>query len=264
MSSYLLYFPGKLAATPQHLIGAGLGDLLADGSPMFGDVATGGPDGGGGVLAWWDCAVDPERNPRPTFDLPRQTWLPGVTDKGEPDSSWWLGWETGRPPRPIDLARRRQYPGQELTLGDEQDWLVPVAIQLPHTLGLGGKRRVKPAYKAFFDAALRDVDRWLRVEREDERINIAWSFDDREAVDFCGRALALNYRLNGRLCDLLGLIDTDNLAAVIQTVAAGEYMERAWKIGEQQAAAAAADAQKKTTSALVSEPSPDIAAGAAA
>lgn len=238
MASYILYFPAKQGANRQHLIDAGLGDLLADGDPMFGDQAGGGPDNGGGLLAWWDCPTDPSRNPRPLFDLPNQTWLKGVTADGTETDAYWLGWWNNAPVRPIDIARRKQYDGRELELGDGQTWLLPVARQLPHLLGLGGKRRIKPQYREFFEATMADVDRWLRVTTvPDGESSVSWSLNDADALVFAARALAMNYRVTAPICDLLGLVSTECVAAIVQAVAAGEWFERA---------AALDEAQKKT------------------
>lgn len=245
MAGYLIFLPGRRGGTVQHLRDVGLAALLAadDPGPSFADVLENGPDGGGGLLAFWDDTLHPDRTPRPQILRETQTWEPAKPHGDLAAGRFWLGCETDRPVRPCDLERRRMQPGADVLLADGQAWHVPIARQLPCVLGLDDQGRVasqmKNAYVPFYESA------WKTLEQFDFSQEGKASIDHACGFDFAAQALGINYRLNRDVADFLKIIDTSALWEIPKAVCEFEALVE--------------HAQKKTAAALRS-----IAAGAPA
>ena len=215
MAGIVIYLPGRRGADPRMLREVGLGSLLADGDsgPSFADVLENGPDGGAGVLLFWDNPLTPDRTPRLT--VADNTWQPAKRSGTLPGGRFWLGQETGGIVRPCDLERRTMQPGGDVILEDGQAWHVPVARQLPRVLGLDDlgnvSGRVRDEYKAFFDAAWASIERFQLGEG-----GLQIPYDD--GFDFCALALSINYRVNRDVADFLGIIGTAALFEIPKVV----------------------------------------------
>jgi hypothetical protein len=109
---------------------------------------------------------------------------------------------------PADLARNRQLPGLPVKLQDGQEWLIPIAKQLPHKIELDADgepvRRILGRYAAFYAEAGKYYD-LLRGYRSGEPLTIAGAFA------FAVEALALNYRINRDVADFLELFTEENI-----------------------------------------------------
>lgn len=211
---FAIYFPGATGSNLDHFHRAGLSDLLgadADAAPSFTDFDF-GPDGAHGVAASWAG--------RPI--------LPGEFEwtkcrKG----SFWLGKLGGEKPKPEWFERKTLHDGEKLTLGDGQEWVVPVARQLPHLIGLDDNgqvtRTLLPQYKRFWEAAEKTLG-WFE---EDERGG--WSVPLREILEFTALALSINYRVNPDVCSWLGLVRDDLAWRMAGIVTDWEGLRRARK-----------------------------------
>src|SRR4051812_19028371 len=107
MASPLLFFPGNQPRLTDTVRAAGLTAWL---DPSAGlswlEIFEGGPDGGPGLLAYWETPRNPLATPRPVVDLEAQAWQRLAGDK-----QVWLGWEKANPPCPDDLPRGQLHPG---------------------------------------------------------------------------------------------------------------------------------------------------------
>ena len=206
MSSFLLYFPNAITNDLTLFERCGIGSLLGDAGPSWTECHGNGPDGGSGKFAWWGDGLNP--------GLPRD-WKP----YGEGDKRFYIGIDPNDKPKPEELARTKQHEGSVVRLNDGNDWLIPIAKQLPRILGIG-KPQVKAAYKPFFDAAFKALSEWIVLENGEF---VGWKLDLDEGFQFAVKALAQNYRICAEVADVLELISTDEILEVVR--AATEGME---------------------------------------
>lgn len=170
------------------------------------EVAPKGPDGRPGLLISATSA-DQATLYRPT----RQTWR-RLTDR------LWIGLELGPPPGPTDLARPKLLEGYAVELADGQLYQVPLLrrpdgrTSLPRRLGWDDEgqfeARIAPQYETLWEASAQVHDLVFHGGNYD----LEW------AVDFCLRALALNYRVDRHLQNVLGLLDSDAVPRVFDAV----------------------------------------------
>lgn len=182
MSHYAIHLPGERHPSRESALEAhGLSGLLDPGAdrPV---ITTGeGPTGEGTLVAW---------EPSFRYDAD-QTWH----DCG----GWWLGWDTQ--PTPEDLLRPQCQDSFPVTLEDGNEWLVPLVRRLPEIYGLpngDGKmtRKPHPKYTDYCNFVYDTViGQWFHQEHTDEEL----------VAQFCGRALAINYRINWHIGLALGL-----------------------------------------------------------
>ena len=203
---FCVYFPGKTGYSDQHFRDAGLGDLLDETVPTFGDFLP-GPDGAPGVFGTWS---------KEQVTGPQQFEWKGFGVQGS-GFRYYLGKAAGEP-KPEWFARANQQVGRDVTMADGQRWHIPTARQLPALLGLDDQDRltstVLPQYRAFFEAAYEAV-KWFQPD-DQGRVKVSY----RAGFDFVCLALSINYRINPRIASWLGLVHTDSFFEVAD-VAAG-------------------------------------------
>lgn len=206
MAGYLLYFPKMQANASGYMHQVGLGSLLVDGSPMFADVHR-GPDGGSGVVAWWDDPRRPDCTPSTGYVPTSQDWEQCKPGKSYESGAFWLGKERSRPPTPKDLMRPKVHQGMLVTLADGNEWLIAVAKYMPTVFALDDRGEQvalpKPAYREFFDRAMYAVEHWL--------IPGSAELPYLEGTQLAVMALEQNYRLNWEIAHWLGLFGRDEI-----------------------------------------------------
>ncbi len=207
MAGYLLYLPGRRGCNPSMIAEHGLATLCGEDTPMFRDVLEHGPDGGNGVLCYWEHMNSPERNHEPAIvDTTRQEWRPAKANGDQQAGRYWIGWDKSRPVRPSDILRRRSHVSTPVILEDGNEWLIPIAKQLPQVLGLDERGmvagRIKDQYREFWDQSWKVLD-WFQP-REDGTCAVPYT----EGFEFCCLALSVNYVVNRDIVDALGLIGT--------------------------------------------------------
>lgn len=209
MASSVLYFPGAGTHDNGLLAERGCVNYL-DHSPgsvawSFSNVLAGGPDGGNGTLAWRDNTRLPENNPHPSVN--------GKQWRRDAGGKFYVGTETGRPPKPEELARGSMQPGEWMELADGQRWLIPTIRHSPRTIGLDDSGDVTLELKSGAKSLFNECGERLQqlVGQTGDKAEITFS----EFFGTCVRVLATNYVLDANLAALLGLFDTHNLFRVL-------------------------------------------------
>jgi hypothetical protein len=162
---------------------------------------TQGPDGGKGKLYSW------MGNSGQVHRFEPDEWLPAIAspDEGFAECRYWVGVNSNSPPKPIDLLRSYPYSGENVLMGDGQQWLVPRATSLPFDAirADDGSTVFIPQRKYHHFSLM--ADEWRNS------LNIAKSgttflFD--EMRDFVEQGLIANYRLLPEVSDYLKLFST--------------------------------------------------------
>lgn len=229
MAAYSVYFPGARGANPAHFDRVGLHGI-AD-NAQFADVLDRGPDGGGGVLATWqrgDAATDAVLGNHAGLE-----WREAKPDeaRGLAKGRCWFGFDRARRLTPADLERpaSQRINGHWRKLADGQQWMIPAAPCLPHTMGLHPETgrfaaRVDATFAAFAARAnsyavemFRALDsvQQLRDVRPDMLEHEGVSVTIEDAWQHACEALAINYRLTPEVIDALDLLDKKAMLNVI-------------------------------------------------
>lgn len=145
--------------------------------------------------------------PRFGFYPEEQAWTP-VGD----GSLVWIGLDTGRLPKPEELARRKQFRGYTVECGDGNRWQVPVirrpdgTTNLPRDMVYDAAGRytepLKEAYASYWDE-IGEFAEWYYGGQDIE------SYSRERGLQRATRVLSLNYRFGRREQDVLRVIDAD-------------------------------------------------------
>ena len=187
----------------------GLGSIFSDCNSLTvraGDVTSGGPDGGSGVII---CYQTPKGSipDRDGYVPSQQTWH----DCGE----FWIGLDNNSPVVPEDLVRESQNDGYAIALGG-REYVVPVVRReddttlLPRDIQLNPAREVLKAQfqKNWDDSA--EVIEWAQ--------NNSWPKEldgVAHAVELAVSVLGINYRYGVHEHNAIGLIDSTNWLKVL-------------------------------------------------
>lgn len=167
-----------------------------------------GPDGLAGCILYYQTPNG--QIPRQSGYCPKeQQWTP-VGD----GSLLWIGVDTAEPPKPEEMARKKQYGGYRITLGDG-DWLVPTirrpdgSTELPTDMVWDSTGRliepIKPLYQAYWEET-KEVATWFFDGVEPDR---------QRALELAIRALSINYRYGRNEHNVLRAIDSESLLIVL-------------------------------------------------
>lgn len=141
----------------------------------------------------------------------------------------WLGWLSL--PKPQDLARAHQLPGETLTLADGEKWLVPIArdfegdCKLPiaydvdEETGEWVPTKVRREYQAIWRHA--NAYKMARLEAQLKAIaekQDTFQFDIPDGHGLLADSLAVNYRVSQRELATLGLLVTGAIAQVAEVL----------------------------------------------
>lgn len=187
----------------------GLWEVFADVPDTHTVVAelTGrGPGGKSGVILYYQTATG-EVPRRSGYTPDEQSWSP-VAD----GSLVWIGVDPSEPPKPEEMARRRQYRGYSLECGDGQRWQVPIirrpdgSTELPRDMVYDSAGRysepLKAAYAAYWDE-IGEFAEWYYGGMDPE------GFSRERGLQLATRALSLNYRFGPHEQNALRIIDAD-------------------------------------------------------
>lgn len=220
MNSLLYYVPGftSQSLSKADVVKVGLAYAFPDGAPKWSNAAPGtGPDGNSGAI-WTD-------SDRYQYNLDLQTWA-------QCNDQFWVGYWNDAVPGPDDLARKRQLTGEFLELGDEQQWLIPIArrwsesddpdrwfrpsIVLPAPLSFGKPGEVfigAPAkrYAELWSICLADYRMQTNTTTEHDETIVGAIGSVYSAVNI----LSANYRVSTAEVELLGLFMQDTPRAIL-------------------------------------------------
>lgn len=186
----------------------------------------------------------------PGYDVDRQTW------RMVPGCHLQIGWLTDEPPKPDDLARRKQLDGRTATDECGNSWQIPVARArwnprgaLPTAYGFDDNDEpivgVSAAYREFWDNACKLWDLIGAVTAIEGETLYQRFTDEHDA--FCWQmiqdSLAINYRLDRHVLATLELIYPGWLGAEVSRLILNSICDcEAYRLYF--------DAQKKTESRL--------------
>jgi hypothetical protein len=191
---FQLFLPDRKGADPAHLDAVGL-ETLRDGA-IF--LQCHGPGGRPGLLIAWT----PAGHARIGFRPDAQEWKPAVPRDGLGAARYWIGIDHSEPPSPSDLKRPYQSPGPRVRLGDDREWVLPRAQELPRDFVLAddGTSRfaVQRRYHDFYVESIRWRDFFAAAQPGDHYENV-------ELCEFVLAGLSVNYRMTIELAHLLKL-----------------------------------------------------------
>lgn len=228
MPQVVYYIPKTRSAPAPVIAAAGLDYALTEGATAVRPVDR-GPDDGGGVLV----ADNRIQSDDLIWTPGDQQWQPMITANGDRPPAW-AGICAGRRPGPSDLALKKQAPGNAVTLGDGQSWIIPAAVSnvrespIPQTMSVDGQGNlIKTAVERFaklqdygeriFAQYRRDAERAAALaqapptepEEPDDADELDDSISDEDAFWMAVEALSLNYRVGPVEVSLLGLVRND-------------------------------------------------------
>lgn len=227
--AHLIYF---LARHPKPSVAAnqlrdmGLAYAFDRDAPLStGQVLQGGPGDAPGMLA----TRSTPSQPKVKYDAAAQTWrrIPGM------EAEVWVGFETDNPPVPEEMARGDLLPGHHMRLGDEREWLCPIArgckddldeLQWYHALpkattidaeGNWVNGGVLEKYQRLWAIAGAYFDWWWKAETVG---NTGIKFDFAGANDAALVALATNYHVGRIEVAMLSLFNDEAVFRVLQAL----------------------------------------------
>lgn len=205
---FQLYIPDELIGEPQLLERVGLSDFV-----QGAEFLTTGEGPGpilarpGQIVAW--------RKPGKAaigYQPAVQTWFPAVARDGLEAGRYWIGLWNEHTLTPADIARPYPKPGRTVTLGDGQEWLLPIAKELPADLILqddgSWRYEVQRQFHAFYLGYLR----WLAIFGQAQDGD---TFEFADAAEFVLQALRINYRLLPEIASRLRLFTTENVSPAL-------------------------------------------------
>lgn len=229
MGAFLYFLPDVQAAGLEVIERFGLTDRLPPGSTTWVGITGAGPEGKRGVMVAYQ---PPGEHVRLGYYADEQCW------HRAPRADYLVGWWTEDPPTPTGLQRIDGLAGHAVQLGDEQEWIVPVAVlceggnnlEQALTLGDAGElvANVAGKHARIWEHALRVRDNAFIGMGLRERGDVP-ELTEREEWDYAVEALALNYRVGAPEVSLLHLLTTTTMRAVLMAVVDVPTMQR---IGE--------------------------------
>jgi hypothetical protein len=194
----------------------GLTDVFADvpqAEMCIAELTGRGPgDKSGLILAYQTPAGDVPR--RIGYYPAEQVWTP-VGD----GSLCWIGIDPSEPPKPEELARRKQYASYDVTCGDGNQWSVPIirrpdgSTDLPTDMvwDATGKyvEPIKAAYLGYWQESA-EFANWCYSDEADNG-----PFPPEQGLLLAIRALSINYRFGREEQNVLRVIDRNCYLTVL-------------------------------------------------
>lgn len=200
---FQIYIPDTSKSDPALLEELGLADLR-EGAEFLPTAEGPGALARRGMIVAWRKPGKAQIGYQPE----KQTWFPAVRRDGFEEGRYWVGIWNQDPITPRDLERNYQQSGKFMTLGDDQEWLIPAAKELDATLRLADdgtwKYEIQRRYHRFWIAYGRWFEFFGTAGPETE-------FQFSEAAEFVLQGLQINYRLTPELVSELGLFTKSNV-----------------------------------------------------
>ena len=205
-----IFVPGQRMATQETLREIGCGPLLDKTvAAMKVDATVEGPNVDQGSLFYVEQPGSP-RKPIVSVDIKLQTWSEAARSNDLERGRYWLGYWTDNPPQPEDLQRDRLCDGQLVELADGRQWAIPVADYLPTRLTIDPETGAELEVVAKrFEQFTRKANQLFEHFLSDDLVKIIDSeliVHVPDGLSFAAEALAINYRVNRDLIDMIGLV----------------------------------------------------------
>lgn len=231
---FRIFIPGNMNPTssPEPLKDVGLANI-AEGFHAIGH--RGAPDfcnGEGGAVFFWPKPGDTAALP-PGKNL---KWESAIPFRGLAAERYWVGYDPGNLPNPLELVVPLPITGDNLSLSSAfESWIIPDVLHLPAKLVLTADG-VKLERLSRFQMRTFQAHAWISRCNEfisqirDGRASdqIEWS----HAWDFGYDSLTLNYRLTPEVVNLLGILSTDTLSTVILAAIGALETHRSERVSE--------------------------------
>lgn len=221
---FSLYLPGPGPATEAALRQVGA-DWALDSSvtPMFVGIDE-GPDGVCGRLVYFEQRGRFSSKHLAAVDLQAQRWEPAAPEGDLPAARYWIGvWKDGAA-NPEDLQRANMVDGVPVELRGGQQWVIPIVDYLPQSVKLNrqtGEEELRPLPEHLsFVEKTNALFRYLIGDEFQERVAETFKVLIPKGLSYAAEALAMNYRVNRDLVDMLDLIG-EYEAAEIATITTG-------------------------------------------
>lgn len=224
MPGFLYFLPNQRASKVD-------GDLLAsfglshicdrkDQQTHARDVVANGPGGLAGAVV----GVADKWEAEEVKQSPELHWK--AFPKSHAANQAWLGWK--ELPKPAEIARGHQLPGEWLTLADGEKWLVPVAKKaspsglvcaLPCTFDLDEEtgrwlpNRVRRDYASLWEHAVA-----CHLAIMSAATNDSQSYEIPNAELLVPEVLSANYRVSARELATLGVLDSNIIGQVVRVL----------------------------------------------
>jgi len=220
MPGFLYYVPNaSRGISREELCGLGLGYALGR-TFTAAEILANGPDGGRGVIVADPRRVEPARI---RMEASQQRWRKAV--------SYWVGHYISEPPGPADLLKSPAIAGHAVVLGDDREWICPVARlvhgepALPRASELDEEGRWRPGpvlerYRRLWEVACAWWDTLLKGEVV-ETPEAGGETGPRLRFDFSGlheaaiECLQAQYAIGATEAAMLGLLNEQVASAVL-------------------------------------------------
>lgn len=207
---FAIYIPGRHRndATILREVGAGWA-LDPSVTAMFLDVEI-GPDGGAGKLVYFESRRRMTPYKVASFQPATQRWLPAAKDGDQTEGRYWVGLPIDHRPAPDDLQRETVIDGLPVKLCDDQHWVIPIVDYFPQRLTLnratGQQEKLPFAGHIPFVQRTNDLFRHLISDQFHDQVEKELRVQIPDGLIYAADALAVNYRANRDLVDMLELI----------------------------------------------------------
>jgi len=202
---YQLFIPDTTSPDPAILDAVGLADLR-QGAELL--PTAEGPGGRKGLIVAWRKPGKAQIGYQPA----KQTWFANATQGDVETGAYWIGLWNDSPLLPATIRRDYPKPGNTVTLGDNQEWTIPIAKELPADIILqdDGSFRfdVQRQYHAFYLEYLTWLEKFAQCREGDQ-------FDFGQAAHFVLAGLRINYRLLPEVASRLKLLNTENVTTAM-------------------------------------------------
>lgn len=210
MARFQIFIPTEDTAqlnTEKLLTDVGLADLIEGAAPE----RSHGPEEQKGVVISWPTVGDSHTGYKPE----QQKWIHAKPKGNLEAKRYWVGIWNDNPPTPNDLKRNYQYRGGFVAMNDGQEWLMPMAGELPTDAILADDGTWKFVVQRQFHDLFNEATRWHGlVTNSDGGATAEYS----DIIEFVVPALSLNYFLTPEVVSELRLLSKEVSVKCLHTI----------------------------------------------
>ena len=204
MTGFLYFIPEKASADHSILVDAGITAMDGNETIAVRQVDS-GPNNHPGVIIICQNQGSTLKTARHGFYRDDQQWI--ECESGQ----FWLGYEVAKKPSPDDLIRAQPIEGHQVDLGDDNQWLIPIARQFPNGTRLPQSIKCGVDGSMVFEAIEKYAGITADADLLFETFTQGADIDDAEFVRIAIDCLAINYRVSKYEASALSLLSTTNI-----------------------------------------------------